>query len=211
MGDLADNRLRTRFEAWMLDTSADAAHEMYGAAKEAAIGAMRGTVVELGPGTGANMRYYAPGVHVIGLEPNPGMHAALREKARAHDVDLEIRTCRAEASGLPDASVDGAVGTLVLCGVDDPAEVLAEVRRILRPGATYFFLEHVVAPSGTTTHRAQRLLRRPHRWLFNGCVVDRDLGATIEAAGFASVDLECRDEGLAGLHVRHRIIGTAVA
>ncbi len=211
MGDLADHRLRTRFEAWMLDTSADAAHDLYGEAKQAAIGAMRGTVVELGPGTGANMRYYAPGVHVIGLEPNPGMHDALRHKANAHDVDLEIRTRRAEASDLPDSSVDGVVGTLVLCGVDDPAEVLAEVRRILRPGATYFFLEHIVAPPGTTTHRAQRLLRRPHRWLFNGCVVDRDLGATIEEAGFASVDLERRDEGPAGLHVRHRIIGTAVA
>lgn len=211
MEDLAAHTWRTRFEAWLLDASAESAHEMYGAAKQAAIGAMRGTVVEIGPGTGVNMRYYAPGVHVIGLEPNPGMHELLRAKADRQEVDLEIRTSGAESIDLPDASVDGVVGTLVLCGVDDPDQVLREVRRVLRPGATYFFLEHVVAPQGTTTRRAQRLLRRPHRWLFNGCVVDRHLGAAIEAAGFASVDLEHRDEGVAGLHVRHRILGTAIA
>lgn len=209
MSDLADRRLRTRFEAWMLDSNADEVHRRYGEQKQRAIGAMTGTVVELGPGTGANMRYYAPGTQVIGIEPNPGMHDPLREKAAEHDVALEIRTVGAEGIEVPDHSADGVVGTLVLCGVDEPSEVLQEVRRILRPGGTYFFLEHVVAPDGTGTRRAQRLLKRPHRWLFNGCVVDRDLRAEIESAGFASVDLTEHDEGRAGLHVRHRIVGTA--
>ena len=211
MSELADRHLRTRFEAWLLDSSADEVHRRYGERKEQAIGSMSGTVVELGPGTGANMRYYAPGVTVIGIEPNPGMHDLLRDKATEHGVDLEIRTVGAEGIEVPDHSADGVVGTLVLCGVDDPAEVLGEVRRILRPGGTYFFFEHVVAPEGSGTRRVQRVLRGPHRWFFNGCVVDRDLRAAIESAGFAEVEVEEFDEGRAGLHVRHRIIGTATA
>ena len=211
MSELADRRLRTRFEAWLLDSSADDVHRRYGERKQRAIGSMTGTVVELGPGTGANMRYYPPGVKVIGIEPNPGMHDLLRAKAAEHEVDLEIRTVGAEGIEVPDAGADGVVGTLVLCGVDDPAEVLREVRRILRPGGTYFFFEHVVAPEGTGTRCAQRILKRPHRWLFNGCVVDRDLRTAIESAGFDAVEIEQFDEGGAGLHVRHRIIGTATA
>ncbi len=195
----------------MLDSNADAGHDMYGHAKQATIGAMCGTVVELGPGTGVNMRYYAPGVRVIAMEPNPGMHERLRARADEHHVDLDIRTSGAESIDADDRSVDGVVGTLVLCGVDDPAAVLGEVRRVLRPGGVYFFLEHVVAPEGTGTRRAQRLLKRPHRWVFNGCVVDRDLATEIERAGFSSVEMEPRDEGRAGLHVRHRILGSAVA
>ncbi len=64
---------------------------------------MAGTVVELGPGTGVNMRYYAPGVKVIAIEPNPVMHDPLRAKADEHGVDLEIRTLRGESIDVDDA------------------------------------------------------------------------------------------------------------
>lgn len=209
MPDLADHRLRTKLEAAILERAAPAVHERYGERKAAAIGAMRGTVVELGPGTGANLRYYAPGVRVVGIEPNPEMQARLRARADAIGVDLEVRTLRGEAIDVDDASADGVVATLVLCGVDDPEQVLREVRRILKPGAPFFFFEHVVAPDGTWTRRVQRVVRRPHRWLFNGCNVDRDTERLLRSAGFAEVQIEHEDEGAAGLHVRHRIIGSA--
>ena len=86
---------------------------------------------------------------MIGVEPNRNMHDPLRAKADEHDVDLEIRTVRGERIDVDDATADGVVGTLVLCGVDDPDGVVAEIRRILKPGATYFYLEHVAADPGT--------------------------------------------------------------
>ena len=101
---------------------------------------MRGTVVELGPGTGVNMRYYAPGTRVIAIEPNPVMHPPLQSAADEHDVDLEIRQLDGASVDVADASVDGVVGTLLLCGVDDPAQVISEAHRLLKPGATYFFM-----------------------------------------------------------------------
>ncbi len=209
MPDLAKQRIRSKFEAFVLDAGQATMHKSHGEAKTASIGAMRGTVVELGPGTGANMRYYAPGVKVIGIEPNPAMHDRLRAKARDHDVDLEIRTLRGEAIDVADESADAVVATLVLCGVDDAARVLGEVRRVLRPGGTYFFVEHVAAPVGTGTRRAQELLLRPHRWLFNGCEVNRDTTKVVRAAGFSEVYIDEIDTGMRGGHIRHFIRGTA--
>jgi SAM-dependent methyltransferase len=209
MSSLEQRRIRTRLEAALLDAGAEAGHDNYGERKQAAIGAMTGTVVELGPGTGVNMRYYAPGTKVIGIEPNPGMHDRLRARADEHGVDIEIRTLRGEGIDVADGEADGVVATLVLCGVDDPSQVVAEVQRVLKPGGTFFFLEHVVAPDGTGTRTAQRVLKRPHRWLFNGCLVDRDTATLLAGSGFASIEIDHHDEGPAGLHVRHRIIGTA--
>ncbi len=194
----------------ILDAAATSTHASYGAEKSAGIGAMTGTVVELGPGTGVNMRYYAPGTTVIGIEPNPSMHGRLRRRAAEHGVNLEIRSLRGESIDVADERVDGVVGTLVLCGVDDPSLVLQEVLRVLRPGATYFFLEHVVAPEGTMTRNVQRAVRRPHHWLFNGCNVDRDTTSLLRAAGFGAVHVDERDDGVSGLYVRHHIVGTAI-
>ncbi len=209
MQDFDKRRLRSRFEARLLDASAGATHQRYGGRKAEVIGGMRGTVVELGPGTGVNMRYYSPGTKVIGIEPNPEMHGRLRVHAAQHGVDLEIRTLRGEAVDVADESVDGVVGTLVLCGVDDPHRVVAEVHRVLRPGGTYFFIEHVIAPERTATWHAQRLMRRPNRWLFNGCEPTRDTAAVLRAAGFRELELVEVDEGPRGVYVRHRIVGIA--
>ncbi len=209
MPDFEKQRVRTRLEALLLDAGAGATHERYGEMKAAAIGAMTGTVVELGPGTGANMRYYAPGTTVIGVEPNPGMHGRLVASAAEHGVDLEIRTVRGESVDVDDESADGVVGTLLLCGVDDPGRVTSEIRRVLKPGGTYFFIEHVIAPAGTATRRVQQVVRRPHRWLLNGCEPTRDTASVLRAAGFGELCIEEVDEGARGLHVRHRIVGTA--
>jgi ubiquinone/menaquinone biosynthesis C-methylase UbiE len=208
--DFDKAKRRSKFEAWVLDSTAAQIHKQHGAAKAEAIGGLTGTVVELGPGTGANMRYYAPGVKVIAIEPNPGMHAKLRASAAEHGVDLEIRTLRGEQIDVGDHEADAVVGTLVLCGVDDPRQVVSEVLRVLKPGGTYFFLEHVVAPEGTITRRVQKVVKRPHRWAFNGCEVDRDTAALLEGAGFSAIAIEAVDVGLAGgMYCPNHIIGTA--
>lgn len=206
---LGKARVRTWVESKILDASAGQIHQLHGDRKAAAIGAMTGTVVELGPGTGPNMRYYAPGVKVIAVEPNVNMHKPLRASADEHSVDLEIRTIRGERIDVDDASAGGVVGTLVLCGVDDPVAVVAEVHRVLEPGGTYFFLEHVAAEPGTTTRRVQDLVHRPHRWLANGCETNRDTASVIDAAGFSSVDHETIDAGIANAYTRIHLVGTA--
>jgi SAM-dependent methyltransferase len=146
-------------------------------------------VVEIGPGVGANLRSLPAGASLIAIEPNRAMHAGLRAAAARAGVALDLRESGAEATGLPDRSADAVVSSLVLCSVVDPVAVLAEVRRILRPGGTFRFLEHVVARPGII-RATQRMLRRPWAWTFEGCSCERDLEGAIRAAGFASVSVE---------------------
>ena len=146
-------------------------------------------VVELGAGVGANLRYLPAGARLIAIEPNPYMHARLRRAARRRDVELEIRSVVGERIDLPNASAEAVISSLVLCTVKDPAAVLSEVRRILRPGGRFSFAEHVVARPRTATRWSQRILRRPWAWTFEGCSCERDLTSLIGSAGFRSVDI----------------------
>ena len=147
-------------------------------------------VVEIGSGAGANLRYLSEGSTLVAIEPNRYMYPALESAAARYDVVLDLREAMAEDTGLPDASIDCVISSLVLCTVREPAAVLAEIRRVLRPGGTFRFLEHVVAPNGSITRACQRLFRRPWAWTFEGCSCERDLEGDLRAAGFASVDLE---------------------
>jgi ubiquinone/menaquinone biosynthesis C-methylase UbiE len=158
--------------------------------KRRAFSELPARVVELGSGIGANLRYVSAGDTLVAIEPNAHMHPRLRAAAERTGVHLELRDRLAERTGLPDHSVDAVISSLVLCSVHDPSAVLAEVRRILRPGGTYHFVEHVAAPAGTPTRALQRALRRPWSWTFEGCSCERDLELVIRAAGFADVDIE---------------------
>ncbi|MGO9727819.1 MAG: class I SAM-dependent methyltransferase [Streptosporangiaceae bacterium] len=147
-------------------------------------------IVELGPGVGANFRYLRPGIRVIAVEPNPAMHARLRARAASHEIGLELHDVVGEQLDLPDASTDMVLSSLVLCTVSDPAQVLAEIRRVLRPGGRYAFVEHVGAKDRLVLRRIQRLVRRPWAWVFEGCSCERDLAEVVASAGFASVEVE---------------------
>jgi SAM-dependent methyltransferase len=148
------------------------------------------TVVELGAGVGANLRYLSRGSRLIAVEPNPAMHRRLRRAARRSGVHLDLRQVPAEQTDLPDASADVVLSSLVLCSVADPGQVLAEVRRVLRPGGRFVFVEHVAAPEGTALRRLQRLVRGPWGWCFEGCSCERDLATLVRGAGFGTAEIE---------------------
>ena len=118
------------------------------------------------------------------------MHRRLRAAAERRGVHLDLHDRVAERTGLPDHSVDSVISSLVLCSVTDPADVLAEIRRILRPGGTYRFVEHVAAPAGTPTRALQRALRRPWAWTFEGCSCERDLERPHPRRRVRRVDIE---------------------
>lgn len=157
--------------------------------KAAAFAGLPSTVVELGSGVGANLPYLPAGARLIAIEPNPHMHGRLRRAARSRGIDLELRSVVAERIDLADDSADAVISSLVLCSVRDPDAVLAEVRRILRPGGRFSFVEHVAARPGTPTRWLQRVTRRPWAWVFEGCSCERDLAKAIRSAGFTGVDL----------------------
>lgn len=149
-----------------------------------------GAVLEIGPGAGPNLPYLPANVRYVGVEPNQYLHRYLIQEAQKYGIAADIRGGAAEALDVPDASVDVVIGTLVLCSVGDPARALAEVRRVLRPGGRYFFLEHVAAPRGTPLRRWQRIVQPVWTFFGGGCHPDRETYATIAGAGFAGVNIE---------------------
>ncbi|MEU4689516.1 class I SAM-dependent methyltransferase [Actinoplanes sp. NPDC023714] len=166
------------------------AHRLWGERKRRLFADLPGTVVEIGAGTGANMRYYRPGTKVIAVEPSPYMHKALLAEARRRNVAVEIRAEGAERMSLPDGFADAVVCTLVLCTVPDPAAAIREVGRILRPGGRLVFIEHVQDQEHAGYVVTQRIAARPWRWLFEGCDVRRDTEAALRAGGFTEVGVE---------------------
>jgi ubiquinone/menaquinone biosynthesis C-methylase UbiE len=179
-----------RVNASLLDALDGPMHRIYGHRKEHLLAGHPDTVVEIGAGSGANMRYLRPGTRLIAIEPNTGSHAMLQRKAAQFGLVLETRGIFAEKLDLPDHCTDLVLGTLVLCTVRDPGLVLAEVLRILRPGGRYVFVEHVKAPDHSALLAIQRLVKRPWKVLFDGCHTDRDTAATLRNAGFASLAVD---------------------
>lgn len=145
---------------------------------------LSGRVLEIGPGRGVNLPHYRSDVEWVGLEPAVRKHRSIRATARRLGRDITLHDDPAEAIPLPDAGVDAVVATFVLCSVSDPARSLAEIQRVLRPGAPFVFLEHVGAPPGTLSRRLQDW------WAglrLGSCRPNRDTATTIESAGFADV------------------------
>ena len=145
---------------------------------------LRGRVIEVGAGSGANFRHYPASVaEVLAVEPEP----YLRERAQhaAKDATVTVSVARGDADGLPDGeSFDAGVVALVLCTVPDQDAALAELYRVIRPGGELRFYEHVRSHS-TWEARFQRLADAT-LWprLAGGCHLARDTTAAIERAGF---------------------------
>lgn len=206
-----DNPIRGRLNAWFFRFFDSYLHVLLGDRKRALLTGLPDEIVEIGPGVGANFRYFPPGTRVIAVEPNPQMHGALRATAAAHDVSVDLVVRSADDTGLPDQSVELVVSTLVLCTVPDPEATLAEIRRILRPGGRFVFLEHVAASPGSWLRWLQELVRRPWQWFFEGCHTHRDTLRYIQHAGFSEVQAETKVISSPFLPVNPQLAGIAVA
>lgn len=185
-----DNGRRGRFNAWFFTAFDGYISHIAHNHKRAAFGDIAcGNVVEIGAGVGANFDFVPPSTHLVAIEPNRAMHSGLIERAAERGIELKLLATFAEQIPLPDASVDDVVCSLVLCTVSDQAAVLGEVKRILRPGGRFRFVEHVAARPWSPRRWLQLTLRRPWGWIYEGCDLCRNTDDSISRAGFASVDL----------------------
>jgi ubiquinone/menaquinone biosynthesis C-methylase UbiE len=154
------------------------------------LSSLSGRVLEIGAGTGANVPLYPPSVTSLVLaEPDPHMLARLRARAPAR---AELLAASCESLPLPDSSLDAVVSTLVLCSVPEPSRALAELYRVLRPGGTFVFLEHVAAVDAPTRLAWQRRIEPLWKRIAGNCHLTRPTGDTIRAAGFV-VEQETRE------------------
>lgn len=176
--------------SWLFNILSGYMDYLFGKSKRALFKNHPKTVVEIGAGAGANMRYLTAGTTLIAIEPNIHMHKNLKKSAKKYGIDLEIRTILGEAIDLPDNSVDFVACTLVLCTVSNPAKCIEQIKRILKPSGVFVFIEHVKANENTFLELIQNALHKPWHWFFEGCNTNRDTKSLLESSGFSSLVLE---------------------
>ena len=144
----------------------------------------RGRVLEIGFGSGLNLAHYPGAVQsLVAVEPSGGMRARSRARIEASRIPVELIDGSAERMPLADEGFDTVVSTLTLCTVADPARVLAELRRVLRPDGRLLLMEHGLAEDDGVA-RWQRRLNGLQRIIACGCNLNRPVAELVQAHGF---------------------------
>ena len=200
--------LRQRIFAWALARFNGAYEKSVAQHKQRLFSSLAGTVVEIGPGTGANLRFLTPGkVSWTGVDPNPFMEDYLRKEATRLGIPIDVRLGTAEHLPFADASVDVVISTLVLCSTANQEQALKEILRVLKPGGRLMFIEHVAAPRGTRLRTLQNLMTPFWKQLGDGCHPNRETWVQLERAGFARLSYERMN--IPSLLVTPHIVGEA--
>jgi ubiquinone/menaquinone biosynthesis C-methylase UbiE len=182
--------LRSRFFAMTYDRQMTKVEEAgLRAWREGLLAGAAGQVLEIGAGTGSNLRFYGAAVESLTLtEPETPMLRRLGRKAAVQAPGATVLRAPAEDLPFEDAAFDVAVSTLVLCGVDDQPRALRELRRVLRPGGQLLFIEHVRS-ADTRLARSQDRMNGINRFVV-GCDCNRPTLDSIREAGLTVTRVE---------------------
>jgi ubiquinone/menaquinone biosynthesis C-methylase UbiE len=145
---------------------------------------MAGDVVEVGFGTGLNSPYYPTQVaKVAAVEPSAVCMRIAQPRIAATSADVELAGLTGEALELPSEEFDTALSTWTLCTIPNLDAALAEIRRVLKPGGRFHFVEHGRAPD-TGVARWQARIEPPWKRIAGGCHLTRRIPEFIDGAGF---------------------------
>jgi SAM-dependent methyltransferase len=153
----------------------------------------QGRVFELGCGGGINLEFYDPArvTHLSGIDPTPLLLDDSRRKVAERGLPADIREGVGEDIPFASGSFDTVVTTFTLCSVAEPARVLAELKRVLKPGGQAIFLEHGRAPD-ESVRRWQARIDPIWSRLSGGCHLTRPIADAYEGAGFATTRMGSR-------------------
>lgn len=152
-----------------------------------------GEVLELGCGGGINLDHYDRSrvTRLSGIDPSPQLLEGARAAARARGMEVDFRPGYAETLPFAAASFDTVLTTFTLCSVQDPDAVLAEMRRVLKPGGVILFLEHGAAPDSGPARWQQRI-EPVWKKMAGGCHLTRPVAEAFRARGFALSECHAR-------------------
>jgi SAM-dependent methyltransferase len=146
-------------------------------------GDLTGRTLEVGCGTGLNFPHYPAGAEVTAIEPLEEFRTFAAERARSVAARVTVEDPDAERLPFADRSFDAALCTLVFCSIPDAMRALGELRRVVRPGGTVRFFEHVRSERFPVSV-VQDLTNPIWRRLMDGCNLNRDTVGAIGHTGF---------------------------
>jgi ubiquinone/menaquinone biosynthesis C-methylase UbiE len=152
--------------------------------RQQVLASVSGTVLEIGFGTGLNLSHYPSTVTWL-TAIEPGHLLDQRVAARSANLTMPVEIFRYRAESLPweDERFDWAVSTWTLCTIRDPLRALGEIRRVLKPGGKFVFLEHGRSDDPKVA-RWQTILNPFQRVFACGCNLNRRIDRLIEDGGF---------------------------
>jgi ubiquinone/menaquinone biosynthesis C-methylase UbiE len=149
-----------------------------------------GDILEIGFGTGLNLEFYPDHVRKItAIDPNAGMGSVAKRNIEKSGIEVESRVLSSENLPIEDNSFDSVVCTWTLCSIPDAAAALREVKRVLRPGGRFFFVEHGLAPD-PAVQKWQHRLTPIQKVIGDGCHLNRPIDQMVTGEGFQLAELE---------------------
>jgi len=150
-----------------------------------------GDVLEVGFGTGLNLPYYPVEVsRIFAVEPSRVCMRLAEDRIARANIPVDLAGLTGEHLDLLTASFDAIVSTWTMCTIPNLDEALNEMRRVLKPGGTFHFVEHGHAPDDKTA-LWQRRIEPLHMTLTGGCHLTRDVPDYLDRAGFHIEHLDC--------------------
>ena len=172
---------------------------------------LHGQVLEVGFGSGLNIPFYPEAVSgVAAVEPADTGWKLAGKRLAGTNIPVDRKGLDGQQLPLPDDSCDAALSTFTMCTIPDVGAALGEIRRVLKPGGTFHFLEHGLAPDESVRrwqHRFEPIQKR----LFGGCHLTRPIADLVTAAGFTITDIDVFYEEGAPKPVGAASLGVATA
>ncbi|NDJ16609.1 class I SAM-dependent methyltransferase [Myxacorys almedinensis] len=141
---------------------------------------VKGTILEIGFGTGLNLQHYPASVHAITtVDVNPGMSTIAQRRIRASAIAVNHQVVNGESLPLPDQSFDSVVSTWTLCSIANLDQALQEIYRVLKPDGAFYFIEHGLSRD-PNIQVWQHRLTPVQKLIADGCHLDRDIQHLVE-------------------------------
>jgi len=143
----------------------------------------RGRILEIGFGTGMNLAHYPASVKRIeAIDPDLDLDRFSGPRIEASRIEVDFHHLDAEHLPFESERFDTIVSTLTLCSIPDVRHALGEIRRVLKPGGQFLFLEHGRAPDAGVS-RWQDRITPAWKPLGGGCHLNRPMRELVAGAG----------------------------
>ena len=151
---------------------------------------VEGKVLEIGFGTGLNLRHYPRRVREIDtIDPNPGMQKNSQKRIAKSDIKVHQHLLAGDTLPFAAETFDSVVSTWTLCSIDRVEQALREIYRVLKPKGRFYFLEHGLSPD-PKVQVWQRRLTPLQKILADGCHLNRAVDDILDAERFKILQLK---------------------
>lgn len=149
---------------------------------------LKGEILEVGVGTGANFEYYPMNVNVTGIDFSPKMLEIAHSKTPKSKAKIKLIEMDIEQMKFPDNSFDIVISSCVFCSVPNPIEGFKEIRRVVKPEGKIIMLEHMRSENAAVGKILD--LTNPFTVRLTGANVNRETIKNLEAAGLKLIKEE---------------------